>query len=175
MNVASPAPASRPVWRRLLRPALVIATLALVFGWLLPQFKLPVVAIAVLLITGEVNGTILLAGGISLIVTIVAGIAGYFFLRGERSARRLGGSSSAGSRGFSSSSSATRSKPVPIKSAAATSASSERSESQRDNTGVISVRGSARRCAVASTAVARNASRARSIRGLGIAGVLRYV
>ena len=43
-----------------------------------------------LLITGEVNGTILLAGEISLIVTIVAGIAGYFFLRGERSARWLG-------------------------------------------------------------------------------------
>jgi uncharacterized membrane protein YbhN (UPF0104 family) len=179
------------VWRRLLRPALVIAALAVVFGWLLPQFidyqqvwdavteldawegaillalalarvptealmyraflpglslwrgteaylssnlagqvlpppapsvvqygyfrsgghtpdaaglaalgsflfptigrlLLPVVAIAVLLITGEVNGTILLAGGISLIATIAAGIAGYFFLRGERSARWLG-------------------------------------------------------------------------------------
>ena len=34
----SPAPLSRPLWRRLLRPALVIAALALVFGWLLPQF-----------------------------------------------------------------------------------------------------------------------------------------
>jgi hypothetical protein len=43
-----------------------------------------------LLITGDVNGSILLAGGISLVVTAVAGIAGYYFLRGERSARGLG-------------------------------------------------------------------------------------
>ena len=28
----------RPLWRRLLKPALVIAALAVVFGWLLPQF-----------------------------------------------------------------------------------------------------------------------------------------
>ena len=27
-----------PLWRRLLRPVLVIAALAIVFGWLLPQF-----------------------------------------------------------------------------------------------------------------------------------------
>ena len=186
-----PAPVSRPAWRRLLRPALVIAALAVVFGWLLPRFidyqqvwdavteldarevlallvlalarvptealmyraflpglslwrgteaylssnlagqvlpppapsvvqygyfrgggytpdaaglaalgsflfptigrlMLPVVAIALLLIAGEVNGTIVLAGGISLVVTIVACLAGYFFLRGERSARWLG-------------------------------------------------------------------------------------
>jgi hypothetical protein len=43
-----------------------------------------------LLITSEVNGTILLAGGISLVVTAAAGIAGYYFLRSERSARWLG-------------------------------------------------------------------------------------
>jgi uncharacterized membrane protein YbhN (UPF0104 family) len=34
----SPAPAPRPLWRRLLRQALVLAALAVVFGWLLPQF-----------------------------------------------------------------------------------------------------------------------------------------
>jgi uncharacterized membrane protein YbhN (UPF0104 family) len=54
------------------------------------RFLLPVVAIVLLLITGEVNGSILLAGGISLVVTAGAGIAGYCFLREERSARRLG-------------------------------------------------------------------------------------
>ena len=54
------------------------------------RFLLPVVAIVLLLITGEVNGSILLAGEISLVVTAVAGIAGYYFLRGERSARWLG-------------------------------------------------------------------------------------
>jgi uncharacterized membrane protein YbhN (UPF0104 family) len=186
-----PAPVPRPLWRRVLRPALVLAVLAVVFGWLLPRFidyqqvwtalteldiweiavllglalariptealmyraflpglrlwrgteaylssnlagqvlpppgasvvqygyfrgggyapdaaglaalgsfvfptigrfLLPVVAIVLLLITGEVNGSILLAGGISLVVTAGAGIAGYCFLREERSARRLG-------------------------------------------------------------------------------------
>jgi uncharacterized membrane protein YbhN (UPF0104 family) len=34
---AAPASLPRPLWRRLIRPAVVIATLALVFGWLLPQ------------------------------------------------------------------------------------------------------------------------------------------
>jgi hypothetical protein len=34
----SPVPKPRPLWRRLLRPTAVIATLAVVFGWLLPQF-----------------------------------------------------------------------------------------------------------------------------------------
>ena len=33
-----PEPARRPLWRRLRRPALMIAALVLVFGWLLPQF-----------------------------------------------------------------------------------------------------------------------------------------
>jgi uncharacterized membrane protein YbhN (UPF0104 family) len=184
------APVPRPLWKRLLRPALVIAALAVVFGWVLPQFidyqqvwaalteldawevvvllglslariptealmyraflpglrlwrgteayfssnlagqvlpppvpnvvqyryflgggyapdaarlaalgsflfptigrfLLPVVAIVLLLISGEVNGSILLAGAISLVVTVAAGIAGYF-LRSERSARWLG-------------------------------------------------------------------------------------
>ena len=34
----TPALVPRPLWRRLLKPALVIAALAAVFGWLLPQF-----------------------------------------------------------------------------------------------------------------------------------------
>jgi uncharacterized membrane protein YbhN (UPF0104 family) len=34
----SPAPVPRRLWRRLLRPALVIVALAVVFGWLLPRF-----------------------------------------------------------------------------------------------------------------------------------------
>jgi uncharacterized membrane protein YbhN (UPF0104 family) len=191
VNDTPPAPVPRPLWKRSVRPALVIAALAVVFGWLLPRFidyqqvwdalteldawevvvllglaiariptealmyraflpglrlwrgteaylssnlagqmlpppapsvvqygyfrgggyasdaaglaalgsflfptvgrfLLPLVAIALLLITGDVNGSILLAGGISLVVTAVAGIAGYWFLRAERSARWLG-------------------------------------------------------------------------------------
>ena len=54
------------------------------------RFLLPVVALVLLLITGEVNGTILLAGAVSLAGTIVVGIVGYYFLRAERIARRLG-------------------------------------------------------------------------------------
>ena len=181
----------RPLWRRLRRPAFMIAALVLVFGWLLPQFidyeevwdalaeldawevavllalglarvptealmyraflpglglrrgseaylssnfagqllpppsasvvqygyfrgggyapddsglaalgsfifptigrlVLPVIALVVLLVTGQVSGTVVLAGAISLVVTAVVGIAGYVFLRGERSARWLG-------------------------------------------------------------------------------------
>ena len=187
----SPAPVARPVWKRLLRPALVIVLLAVVFGWLLPlfidyhdvwtaltqldagevavllglglariptealmyraflpglglwrgieaylssnlaaqvlpppgasvvqygyfrgggydtdaaglaalgsflfptlgRFLLPVVALLLLLIAGEVDGSILLAGCISLAVTAGAAVAGYCFLRGERYARWLG-------------------------------------------------------------------------------------
>ena len=41
------------------------------------RFILPLVAIVLLLISGEVNGSILLAGAISLAVTAVAGIVGY--------------------------------------------------------------------------------------------------
>jgi hypothetical protein len=69
------------------------AGLAALGSFLFPtigRFMLPVVAIVLLLITGEVNGSILLAGGISLAATAVAGIAAYCFLRGERSARWLG-------------------------------------------------------------------------------------
>ena len=191
MKERSPAPVPRPRWRRLVKPAIVIAALAVVFGWLLPRFidyeqvwealtelegwevvvllglglarvptealmyraflpglglwrgseaylssnfagqllpppsasivqygyfrggghapeaaglaalgsflfpmlgrfLLPLVALVLLLITGEVNGSILLAGAISLAITLIAGIAGYYFLRSERSARWLG-------------------------------------------------------------------------------------
>jgi uncharacterized membrane protein YbhN (UPF0104 family) len=188
----SSAPVARPLWRRLLKPALVVAALAVVFGWLLPQFidyeevwdalteldgwevlvlfglglarvptealmyraflpglglwrgseaylssnfaasqllpppsasvvqygyfrggghptdaaglaalgsfifpmigrfLLPLVALVLLLLTGEVGGSVVLAGALSLAVSAFAGIAGYFFLRGERSARWLG-------------------------------------------------------------------------------------
>jgi uncharacterized membrane protein YbhN (UPF0104 family) len=54
------------------------------------RFLLPLVALLVLLATGEVSGTVWLAGALSLAVSAVAGVAGYFFLRSERSARWLG-------------------------------------------------------------------------------------
>ena len=191
MNESSSASASRPLWRRLLKPVLVVAALVLVFGWVLPQFidyeevwdalaeldpwevavllglglirvptealmyraflpglslrrgseaylssnfagqllppptasavqygyfrggghppdaaglaafgsflfptigrlLLPFVALVLLLLTGEISGSILLAGAVSLAITGVVVIAGYFFLRGERYARWLG-------------------------------------------------------------------------------------
>jgi hypothetical protein len=43
-----------------------------------------------LLVTGEVSGSILPAAVLSLAVSAIAGIAGYVFLRRERSARWLG-------------------------------------------------------------------------------------
>jgi hypothetical protein len=69
------------------------AGLAALGSFLFPtagRLLLPVAALALLLVTGEVDGTILLAAGISLLVTTVSGIAGYSLLRGERSARWLG-------------------------------------------------------------------------------------
>jgi uncharacterized membrane protein YbhN (UPF0104 family) len=54
------------------------------------RFLLPLVALVLLLVTGELNGSIVLAGAFSLVITAVAGIAGYLFLRSENSARRLG-------------------------------------------------------------------------------------
>ena len=187
----APAPVPRPLWKRLLKPALVTAALVVVFGWLLPQFidyeevwealtlldawevvvllglglarvptealmyraflpglglwrgseaylssnfagqllpppsasvvqygyflgggyapdaagvaalgsfifptigrfLLPLVALVLLLVTDEASGSVVLAGALSLVVTAVAGIAGYVFLRGEGSARWLG-------------------------------------------------------------------------------------
>jgi hypothetical protein len=38
MKDTSPALVPRPLWRRLLKPVIVIAALAVVLGWLLPQF-----------------------------------------------------------------------------------------------------------------------------------------
>jgi uncharacterized membrane protein YbhN (UPF0104 family) len=188
---ASPALVPRPLWRRALKPALVIVALAIVFGWLLPQFidyaevwdalteldgwevlvllglgivrvptealmyraflpalglrhgseaylssnfasqllpppsasivqygyfrgggyapdaaglaalgsflfptigrfLLPLVALVLLLVAGDVSGTVWLAGGLSLALSALACIAGYVLLRGERSARWLG-------------------------------------------------------------------------------------
>jgi uncharacterized membrane protein YbhN (UPF0104 family) len=54
------------------------------------RFLLPLVAFVMLLFAGEMTGSIALAASLSLVVTAVAGIAGYLFMRGERSARRLG-------------------------------------------------------------------------------------
>jgi uncharacterized membrane protein YbhN (UPF0104 family) len=191
--VAETAPASlpRPLWRRLLRPAIVIAALAVVFGWLLPRvidyqqvwsavteldawqapvllllglariptealmyraflpglslwrgteaylssnlagqvlpppaasvvqfgyfrgdgyapdiaglaafgsflfpmvgrFLLPFVALVLVLVGGEISRPILIAGAISLALAAACGVAGYFLLRGEGSARWLG-------------------------------------------------------------------------------------
>jgi uncharacterized membrane protein YbhN (UPF0104 family) len=38
VTCTSPDLVRRPLWRRVLKPALVLVALALVFGWLLPQF-----------------------------------------------------------------------------------------------------------------------------------------
>jgi uncharacterized membrane protein YbhN (UPF0104 family) len=54
------------------------------------RFLLPLVALVLLLVTGEITGSILLAAALALVVTAVAGIAGYLFLRGASSARWLG-------------------------------------------------------------------------------------
>ena len=191
VNYTTPASVPRPLWRRALKPVIVTAALALVFGWLLPQyidyqevwealtrldawellvllglaltrvptealiyraflsrlglwrgseaylssnfagqllpppsasvvqygyfrgggyapdaaglaalgsflfptigrFLLPLVALVLLLVTGEVSGPTLLAGGLSLAFSAIAGIAGYYLLRSERSARWFG-------------------------------------------------------------------------------------
>jgi uncharacterized membrane protein YbhN (UPF0104 family) len=191
MNDSHPALVQRPLWRRALRPILLVTSLVVVFGWLLPQFidyeevwdalsqldaweilvlltiglvrvptealmyraflpghslrrgseaylssnfasqllpppsaslvqfgyfrgggydsdaaglaafgsflfptigrfALPLVALAVLIVAGDVTGTIWLAGALSLAVTGIAGLAGYLLLRGEASARWFG-------------------------------------------------------------------------------------
>jgi uncharacterized membrane protein YbhN (UPF0104 family) len=69
------------------------AGLAALGSFLFPtigRLMLPVVAVVLLVIAGEVNRSLLLAGGISLVFAVVSGIAGYCFLRTERSARWLG-------------------------------------------------------------------------------------
>ena len=57
---------------------------------MLGRILLPVVALVLLLIAGEVNRSIVLVGVISLVFAVVFGIVGYCFLRTERSARWLG-------------------------------------------------------------------------------------
>jgi uncharacterized membrane protein YbhN (UPF0104 family) len=54
------------------------------------RFLLPLVALVLLILTGEVTGSVWLVGGLSVVVSGAAGVAAYFFLRRERSARRLG-------------------------------------------------------------------------------------
>jgi hypothetical protein len=69
------------------------AGLAALGSFLFPtigRFLLPLVALVLLLLAGEISGSVVLAGALSLVVTALAGIGGYFFLRGERSARWLG-------------------------------------------------------------------------------------
>ena len=56
----------------------------------LGRFLLPLIALLVLLVTGDADGTILLAGALSLAITSAACVAGWFFLRRESTARRLG-------------------------------------------------------------------------------------
>ena len=56
----------------------------------LGRFLLPVVAVVVLLVTGEVDGTIAVAGGVALLITAAAALASYVLLRSEGSARWLG-------------------------------------------------------------------------------------
>jgi uncharacterized membrane protein YbhN (UPF0104 family) len=56
----------------------------------LGRFLLPLVALLVLLVTGDANGTILLAGALSVAITGATCIAAWFFLRRESTARRLG-------------------------------------------------------------------------------------
>jgi uncharacterized membrane protein YbhN (UPF0104 family) len=69
------------------------AGLAALGSFLFPTFGrllLPVVAVVVLLITGELNRAIVLAGALSVLNTTAVVAVGYFGLRSERSARRLG-------------------------------------------------------------------------------------
>jgi uncharacterized membrane protein YbhN (UPF0104 family) len=54
------------------------------------RFVLPIVALVLLLATGEVTGTVWLAGGLAIAISGLAGVACYLLLRGERSASWLG-------------------------------------------------------------------------------------
>ena len=56
----------------------------------LGRFLLPLVALLVLLVTGDADGTILVAAVLSLAITTAACVAGWFFLRRESAARWLG-------------------------------------------------------------------------------------
>ena len=67
-----------------------LAALGSFFFPMLGRFLLPLVALVLLLVTGEVNGSILLVGVLSLAITVISVIVGCLFLRDERSARWLG-------------------------------------------------------------------------------------
>jgi hypothetical protein len=54
------------------------------------RFVLPIVALVLLIATGEVTGTVWLAGGLAIAISCIAGVACYLLLRGEHSARWLG-------------------------------------------------------------------------------------
>ena len=56
----------------------------------LGRFLLPVVAVLVLIVTGEVDGRVAVAGGVALVITALTALAGYVFLRSERSASGWG-------------------------------------------------------------------------------------
>jgi uncharacterized membrane protein YbhN (UPF0104 family) len=67
--------------------------LAAVGSFLFPtigRFLLPFVALALMLVTGQVGGSIVLAGALSVVATAVSVAVGYLFLRRESSARWLG-------------------------------------------------------------------------------------
>ena len=69
------------------------AGLAALGSFLFPtigRFLLPLVALVLLVVTSEVDGSMVVLAGISLAITVVLGTAGYVFLRTERSARWLG-------------------------------------------------------------------------------------
>jgi uncharacterized membrane protein YbhN (UPF0104 family) len=69
------------------------AGLAAVGSFVFPtmgRLLLPPVALALLLFTGEINGTLLLIGALSLLVTGAVVTTAYVFMRRERTARRLG-------------------------------------------------------------------------------------
>ena len=69
------------------------AGLAALGSFLFPtigRFLLPLVALVLLLVTSEVDGSMVVLAGISLAITVVLGAAGYAFLRKERSARWVG-------------------------------------------------------------------------------------
>jgi hypothetical protein len=67
-----------------------LAALGPFFFPTLGRFVLPLVALVLLLVAGEVTGSILLAGALSLVITMISSVVGYYSLREERSARRLG-------------------------------------------------------------------------------------
>jgi uncharacterized membrane protein YbhN (UPF0104 family) len=54
------------------------------------RFLLPIVALAVLVVAGQMNGTVALMGALSLVITGAAGMVAFYILRADSSARWLG-------------------------------------------------------------------------------------